>query len=357
MRVQLTARRDRGEEGTVAIIVAMVAVLMIGILAFVTDFGDAYANERTLQNGVDAAVLAAGDRIIETSTPGQTCAQMISATTQSLAQDDARAAFSANGANGSTLNGNAISIRCDDPLMPDRVVIAATAKQTSPSFFGQLYGQNGYAIAKSATAVIGPAGTLVGVRPFAICDQLGTLADTSPNAYLTLDFDNADLGCGTASGNFGTLDIRYPAVNGSPGSLVDDWVRYGYSGALPVSAPISLNGSPGIPASNLDDDFQAILDQSIVLPTYDVRGGNGSNSTYDITGYVEVKLCGVKLTSGNGSLHPGTCFQSSLAPSGNNARFIQLQFVRFIPIGSLNPICKIDDQTCDPGTEVLKLAQ
>jgi hypothetical protein len=136
---------------------------------------------------------------------------------------------------------------------------------------------------------------------------------------------------------------------------VDDWVRYGYDGSLPTTAPLTLNGSPGIPASNLADDFTAILGTPIVLPTYDVRSDNGSHSDYNITGFVEVKVCGVKLTSSD-ALATATCFETSSAPTANNARFVQLQFVRFIPIGQLDLTCQIAS-ACDPGIKVSKLAQ
>lgn len=349
------SHRRRDERGAIAVLVGVLVFVLVGILAFVADFGYAYANQRKLQNAVDAAVLAAGQKIVTGATnPSWTCDQLKTATS-SAASSAAQTAFNQNAGTGATLAG-VVDVTCVDPNWTNRIVISASGTQQSQGFFGGLYGHSSYALNKSAKAVVGPPGQVVGVRPFALCDALAALQNTQPNGYLTLNFDNEDLGCGTASGNFGTLDIRYPAVGGSPGSLVDDWVRYGYDGSLPTTAPLTLNGSPGIPASNLADDFAAILDTSIVLPTYDVRTGSGSNSVYNITGFVEVKVCGVKLTSGSGSLSSGTCFQSATAPTGNNDRFVQLQFVRFIPIGQLDLTCQIA-AACDPGIKVSKLAQ
>lgn len=347
--------RRRDERGAIAVLVGVLAFVLVGILAFVADFGNAYANQRKLQNAVDAAVLAAGQSIVTGATnPSWTCDQLKTATSTS-ASTAAQTAFNQNAGTGSTLPGG-VTLKCDDSNWTNRIVVSASGTQQSQGFFGGIYGYSSYPLNKSAKVVVGPPGQVVGVRPFALCDPLAALQNAQPNGYLNLNFDNADLGCGTASGNFGTLDIRYPPVGGSPGSLVDDWVRNGYSGSLPTTAPLTLNGSPGIPANNLADDFAAILDTPIVLPTYDVRSDNGSNSVYNITGFVEVKVCGVKLTSGNGSLSSGTCFQSSSAPSGNNDRFIQLQFVRFIPIGQLDLTCQIAN-ACDPGIKVSKLAQ
>jgi Flp pilus assembly protein TadG len=349
----MTRRRD--ERGAIALLVGVLVFVLVGILAFVADFGYAYANQRKLQNAVDAAALAAGQRIVTGATnPTWTCDQLKTATNTD-ARSAAQAAFNQNAGTGSSLTGG-VTLSCTDSNWTNRVVVTATGTQQSQGFFGGLYGYSSYALNKSARVVVGPPASVVGVRPFGLCDANAAIQNSQPDAYLNLNFDNEDLGCGTASGNFGTLDIRYPAVNGSPGSLVDDWVRYGYDGSLPTTAPLTVNGSPGIPASNLADDFQAILGTPIVLPTYDVRSGNGSNSVYNITGFVEVKVCGVKLTSGSGSLATGSCFQSSSATTGNNDRFIQLQFVRFIPIGQLDLTCQIA-AACDPGIKVSKLAQ
>jgi Flp pilus assembly protein TadG len=348
-------KRRRDERGAIAVLVGVLVFVLVGILAFVADFGYAYANQRKLQNAVDAAVLAAGQRIVTGATnPSWTCDQLKTATT-SAASSAAQTAFNQNAATGSTLTGG-VNLTCTDSNWTNRIVVSASGTQQSQGLFGGLYGYSSYGLNKSAKVVVGPPGKVVGVRPFALCDPLAALQNTQPDGYLNLNFDNEDLGCGTATGNFGTLDIRYPPVGGSPGSLVDDWVRYGYDGSLPTTAPLTLNGSPGIPATNLADDFAAILDTSIVLPTYDVRSDNGSHSDYNITGFVEVKVCGVKLSSGSGSLATGSCFQSATAPSGNNDRFVQLQFVRFIPIGQLDLTCQIA-AACDPGIKVSKLAQ
>ena len=93
-----------------------------------------------------------------------------------------------------------------------------------------------------------------------------------------------------------------------------------------------------------------------MLPTYDVRSGNGSNSVYNVTGFVEVKVCGVELDEREREPGDRGVLQTSSAPTGNNDRFVQLQFVRFIPIGQLDLTCQIA-AACNPGIKVSKLAQ
>lgn len=367
MRVQLKRSAGRREDGVVSIVAAAASLALIGILAVVADLGYAYVSVRSLQNSADAAALAAGAVILEGSVKGETCSQMITdAGGQAVmvdAQEAARKAAVANGMNGSALDGDAVSVTCGDPVLPNRVVVSARTSVDSPSFFGGFLGYGKYPVTRTAKSVVGPAKNLVGLRPFALCDSLGNVASLDPDAYVTINFTNADQGCGSASGNFGTLDMRNtwspPAtdgpINGCPGNLVEDWIEDGYGGPVPSSSPLFIKGDPGIPSNNFDDEFNSILDEPIVIPTYDQVSGNGCNGVYRITGFVELKVCGFKLTNGNGAQTGGSCFDVSLAPTGND-RFVQLQFVRFIPVGQLDVTCQIA-AACDSDVQVLKLAE
>src|SRR5262245_56430910 len=75
VRQRLATRRD-GEQGAVAILMAVCTVILVAVLAFLTDFGLAYANKQALQSGVDAASLAAAQHIVETAQPKATCASI-----------------------------------------------------------------------------------------------------------------------------------------------------------------------------------------------------------------------------------------------------------------------------------------
>lgn len=356
-------RGRRSESGAMAVLVAFLAIVLIGVLAFVTDFGFAYANQRSLQNASDAAVLAAGQRIIRESLPGQTCAQL-KANAPAAVQSDGSGAFASNAGSGAALPASGVTVDCNDPVLPDRVVITAQGSQDSASFFGRIFGHSHYSLDQSARAVIGPAQTLLGVRPFALCDGLGDIAFSQPNAYVTVNFTNADQGCGAAAGNFGMLDMRNaytppagPAVPGCPGvATVGPWISDGYPNEIPVSSPLYVQGKPGIPANGYESYFSPILDQPIVIPTYDGMTDSGCNSVYHITGFIEAKVCGYKLTSGVGARVEGSCFSSPSAPVDNNDRFVQLRFSRFLPVGNIDINCKIN-APCDHGPKVLKLAQ
>ena len=58
MRVQL-----RDDDGAIAVIVALLLVVTVGIAAFTTDFGSAYVSKRQLQSAADAGSLAAAQEL------------------------------------------------------------------------------------------------------------------------------------------------------------------------------------------------------------------------------------------------------------------------------------------------------
>ena len=67
MRAHLTRRREN-ERGVVAVMVAVLTVALIVMAAFAVDFGLAYTKKRELQNGADAASLAAAQYFMENMT-------------------------------------------------------------------------------------------------------------------------------------------------------------------------------------------------------------------------------------------------------------------------------------------------
>ncbi|WP_442940073.1 pilus assembly protein TadG-related protein [Nocardioides sp. B-3] len=62
MRVQLR-RRPRNRDGAIAVLVALLAVVLFTLSAFVADLGVAYTSKRQLQTAADAGALAAAKRL------------------------------------------------------------------------------------------------------------------------------------------------------------------------------------------------------------------------------------------------------------------------------------------------------
>src|SRR3954466_3495147 len=72
-------RRTRQDErGAVAVLVAVLMLVLIGVLAFVSDLGMAYANQRRLQHGADAAAWDVGRTIALKAAPAD-CTAIASA--------------------------------------------------------------------------------------------------------------------------------------------------------------------------------------------------------------------------------------------------------------------------------------
>ncbi len=149
-----------------------------------------------------------------------------------------------------------------------------------------------------------------------LCDANAAIQNSQPDAYLNLLFGNEDQGCGTASGNFGTLGHPLPGrqrLARKPGRRL---------GALrlrrvpPDDGAADRERQPGIPASNLADDFEAILGTSHRAP--DVRRPQRERLQLRLQHHRVRRGEGlrVKLTSGSGSLATGSCFQSSSGALG-----------------------------------------
>lgn len=353
---------QRNETGAVAILVAVSLLAMFAVMAMVVDIGMAYGKQRDLQNAADAAALAAGAVLIEESIPGQNCTTMTAEPARGMALAEARATFNENAAAGMQLVGGDVAITCVDVGWEGRIVVSADAALSQRSIFGSAMGVGSYELSKPAKALVAPAETLRGLRPFGLCDPLAALARTAPDSHLGIDLTNRDIDCGTASGNFGILDFsRFHTTpptatgGGCPGVPdVRDWIEFGYGGNIPTATPIYVEGDPGAPSTDYQSQFTEILDQPIVIPHYVNRTGSGcASSVYEVTGFSEVKVCGFQLSPALPQRRTGLCFDSAAAPA--TGEFVQLQFVRFIPLGTVSRFCRLGD-TCDIGTPLLSLA-
>lgn len=357
MRVQVN-RPNRGDErGAVAVMVALLVVAMIGFLAFVTDFGYAYANKRSIQNGVDAAALTYAQEL-HLATPDPTnCLDMADdPSIVSAAKAKATQIFRQNAPD--PLEGpiqlEFFAPSCLEPGLTDNLVVKVKAKRSSPALIGRALRPNDLYIQAAARAIVGPAKTLTGVRPFALCDQLADLMSISPGSPLTIFFDNNTTPCGGAPGNFGTIDLRNPPPPGGPGGVVEAWTRYGYEGTVPADIPSTFEGDPGEPSANMRDDFRAILGESIVIPVYTSLTSSGSHSTYSVDRYIGVKVCGFRLVN-NDAIDSLDCFVPTTATADPTKRFVQLAFDNFVSVADINTTCRIAD-TCDRGPLTVKLA-
>jgi hypothetical protein len=335
--------------------IALLTVVLVSVVAFVTDFGMAYANQRALQNGVDAAALAAAHTLDAEADEISSCSEMVADTTNvAAARQAAVDYFRANVPNTeATLapdtDGFSVECTADDK----QVLVSVAAEQESPSFFGGLMGVDGVPIGQSSKSMIGTITGAIGVRPFAVCkEQAGDLVESGD--ILTFNFSNSDGGCGSSAGAFGLLDLDNSTGGGA--NDLKEWVEHGYPAPLPnFGAMLSENGNE-YAALPIDK----IMDETVVLPVYDAI----NSGKYHGVGYITVQVC----AWGNHAPpdQKGLCFdsvswQAALdrwgAGSGHSApHYMQVRFRDYSPQADLSTACTLGDPGCDFGAHVVKLA-
>lgn len=347
-------RSTKPEQGAVAIVVAILSVVLIGMLAFVADLGMAYANKRVLQNGADAAVLAVANELIKQSSPAENCAAMASRQEVVRAFATSHVVDNAQGTSGVSLQG--YSLVCEPPGL----VVSATAAMQSPAFFGGIFGAGELPLAQPAKAVVGPVGSVVGVRPIAICEVQADQLRDDPTVTQTFDIGNDGTDCGAAAGNWGMLDL----ADGNNGTgNTEEWLLSGFATEISATSPGNLiTGDPGTPQPALADEMEQIVGKTVTLPVFNLVTDNGSNATYTITGFVAVRVCGYRFKNKEGndvvymdddSVQPGSCWDETEAAS-MPGDYYQFRFSQYIPVGELSTTCVLGDP-CD-GLRVAKLA-
>ncbi len=348
MRVPLMRARRRGQEhGAAAAFIAILTTVLIGTLAFVTDYGLAYVHERGLQNGADAAALAVAQKIALEGGPTASCSQL-AATYQAQGQAIAADYVSKNRtASDASLSSFGISCNASGTML----IVDVATSQDSPTFFGGILGKDGVDLAQNAKAVVTPAATVVGLRPFAVCKGVALQAIASPTINHTVRLDNTSFGCGSASGNWGIMDFN--GGSNSTGEIAD-WILNGYDGPISNNPPVYLPGNPGAPNPGaLDAEMDWLMGKEIVIPVYDQLTGNGQNSQFRIMGFLSLRMCGYKFQNKRGQ---GACFSQLVVPVPEPQNYLQIRYTGYSALGDAGTTCVIGNIECDLGTRLFKLA-
>jgi hypothetical protein len=235
-------------------------------------------------------------------------------------------------------------------------VQVTTARSSShgglvPGYFSRLMGFQGSTVTVSSTA-IAQNYTISGVKS----------VDTGANAHLlpiVLDLTtyNAMIAGQTqdqytwdstnqavTSGPDGvTESVLYPVGSGSPGnwgtikvgvsnnstSVLGNQIEYGITPAQLANYPnstisldytqtppqITFQGNPGISAG-LKSYLDAIVGQPVMIPIYDLNGGNGSNAWYRVVQFAAVRIMAVDF-QGNPKyviIQPALCYDPTAIP-------------------------------------------
>jgi len=338
-----------------SLLVALLAIVLFGSLAFVSDFGMAYANQRRIQTGVDAAVLAVGKNISSTAGATDTCSTIAANYSGSATRAIATNVFAKNVGTGAALApGTAgFQVTCETVgTNAQTLVVKAAGQQDSPSFLGGIFGRTKVPVSKGARAIVGPLSSAVGLRPFAICETFADQVMNAPGTTFVVPVTQANAGCGSAPGNWALLDF-----DGGSNSTGDsaNWTANGYQYPVTIDPPLLVNGDPGFNVNAFTAEMDTMFSTlDVVLPVYNSVTGSGNNSSFNIVGFISVTPCRYKINnkSGPGAVNAGCAALPATVPSD----YIQLKFSSYVPIGDVSLTCFIGNDLCDDGPRSSTLA-
>jgi Flp pilus assembly protein TadG len=311
------------ERGAVAVLVAILATLLVGMSAFAVDLGIAYASKRELSVASDAAALAAArEAAIEyqRSFPGgRACdtavIDAISPAAEAAAADVYRAQLP-----GGSDGDPSVELRCDGA---DGFLVEASSSATHDVVFAAVFGEESMNPTGSATAKVSGSQSYYGLRPYAVCVDQFESGRIYPDAtqQSLYSFQKGLVGCGgLPPGNWGLVDFD---GGSNPTGDIASWTRFGYPGAVQLPDP----NMPGDPGANFNaTSVRAALDSLVgpqppsnqvpvvtfpVATRWQEEGGN--NATFNATTAVSVEVCGYQI--GKSKKTTTSCWNQQLANS------------------------------------------
>ncbi|KRE57167.1 pilus assembly protein TadG-related protein [Phycicoccus sp. Soil748] len=386
-----------------AVTVAILSVVLLGIGAFTIDFGMSYADTRQLQTSADAAALAAANYL---KTQTGTCPTLVAdASVINAARDKAEYIRTRNRPGSSV---ESMQVTCVDGNKSLQVRYVSGG--STPSFLGGIFGKSSpYTSSRPATALVEVARTGIGVRPYAICaSQIPSNALQSGVVFKMQLPASGNTTCPDAgsSGNWWTVDCPEAGSNGTdaladktvngctlPITIVPDQVpappapartplelKNYLEGYCTVRGPSCLSANPGnLSSEPLANAWQTLVDaqKKIVLPVFcggpptgacsssAVVNAGGNNAIYPVQSLIGVQVCGYHWSnSKNGQAVTGDCAAYNTVPfnAGDGTNQDKYLLLRAVPItisegDSLPGICAIGDPTCDFGLKQVFLTE
>ena len=358
MRVHPMSDRRGDESGVVALVVSvLLATVLVLLAAFVTDFGYAYSNKRQMQNGVDAAALAAAQHVLEKAPANKTCAQLAADINSSgdsawpgaggsTTQTEARSFFRQNMPNlKASVPPQPVTASCPAGL---GLELAVQASMPSDSFFGVITGQSSIPVSTDAAAVVGPGDNVIGLRPIGICDKRAADAKANPGGIYALPLeDKGDPYCGLGMSDWGLLNFDGSRGNKNlkdctkPNDGLESDIVCGYD--KPVASDEWIDGDPGTRTS-LEEDIGTLVGQDVTFPVYD---DYKKKTGFHVIGFLTAHVCAINTKKAADSESP--CV---LGPSDT----LTIIHKKFSVVADLNTNCALAS-VCDAGARVVKLAE
>ncbi len=320
------------EHGQSMILVALGLAVLMAFMALAVDGGNVYAQRRQVQNGVDAAAYAGGQRLAQPNSGcpvGQICratnGQVLTAIQNAAMRNGLdKNAIKAYYVTRDSSNNNII----DDELIGAGglgtgtiapvtidgnpvVGVHVVADKQFNSFFASIVGirtmtvgalSPGYGAPPPNPPIITPPVTTNGPccsdRLFPVTIPQTTFEDENSDGIRDMHFEQNDPGYNyilwdrdgeEGPGNFGYL--RWAGQNSSATDLAAAMADPSLSGTVYVDDDVS--GSTGVSNSNaVRQQWVDHIGKYITIPIFDTASGTGNNLTYNVVGFARFKVTG-----------------------------------------------------------------
>jgi Flp pilus assembly protein TadG len=336
----------KNRKGAITVLSAILAIVLIGMVAFSVDVGYVLSAKEELQRSADATAMAACWEYAQRVSTGSTStaaanyargtaiqyAGLNEVTGSPMTLD----ANSANDPNGDIVFGyisdfsNSASAFQTSGTYYNAVKVRLHKTSSSngevPYFFARVFGKHGQVLHAEATAGIvrdvkgfqvPSDGSNVHLLPFALDMQTWlNLVNGSGNDNYRWNKETGEIEAGSdgwveanlfpqgtgSPGNRGTVDFGNP--NNSTSDLArqilhgvspSDFAYHGGKIEFGPDGKLYLNGDTGISAG-VKDELASIIGQVRVIPIFESVSGNGNNATYTIVKWQGIRVISVKLT-------------------------------------------------------------
>jgi Flp pilus assembly protein TadG len=306
-------RRLTEEDGSVAIIVGVLLVVLVGIGALVIDVGNLYWERRQLQNAADAAALAAAADL----TAGEDATTALATARTFADENNVRGAFVAPPDApdpGFVIDANSVTVTAETGTIAD-------AGQLS-SFLASVIGVDEYATQATATASWGFVGGAATVPlTFSRCEwdfMTGGDLDNLPTAERTVYFHSSQTAASinTCGG---------PANQDHPGGF--GWLNPsgGSCEAYVENGQVATDVGNNVPNVCSAAYLQSLIGQTVIMPIFgSIISAQGNNAIYQIDGFAALEVTGFRF-SGN----PEFNMPAGNPPCSGNDRCISGRFVNY----------------------------
>ena len=344
MRVQVNGVGRHQDRGAVAVLVAILAVVLLAMSAFVVDIGVAYTSKRQLQTAADAGALAAAKRL---ASERGTCPQL-KANFLGAAKTEATTIATRNRA-GQTASVFEINCLTTGPYK-GALEVTYRAKGDTPTIFGGVAGAGDtITTEREAKAVVYVPGSDLKLRPYGLCSLDVPDVSTMPTGVIEIKPPgqaHSGSGCPSAQGggNWWFMSCPGTASSGMNPHEIADAIRNGCAQGAEVVTPqnpttkFTLSASLTAHCSTqahvsktcLDADtgnsslqnpepvaaWGDVLGKTIILPVFCAKptcdpttvDGGGTGRVYPVFKLAAVVVCGYHMyDKGSGVSNTGAC--------------------------------------------------